>query len=154
MTAAVEYVYKVVGDSPSPTLSHTTTYSDVYADNAILLATIVRATDTGAGSPTILPFNGNQATISAGAISAGAMLADRIKAKTYNVRAYFGDPAGHQAQGQSGLGDISIFMKKGIHVRTIRDKVSRSIASGVSHVRGCIENANGNRYLHLDNRCV
>ena len=48
---------------------------------------------------------------------------------------YFGDPAGSQAQGQSGLGDIEIFRRKGIVVNTKRDKVSRSIASGVSHVQ-------------------
>ena len=81
-------------------------------------------------------------------------LAQRIKSKPYDVRAYYGDPAGLQAQGQSGMGDIEIFRLNGIQVRTIRDKVSRSIASGVSHLRSFIENANGNRYLHLDNKCV
>ena len=79
MSAALEYVYKIVGDSPNAALQFTTTYSAVYTDNAILLATVSRATDTGAGSPTILPFNGNQATISAGVISAGAILAGNIK---------------------------------------------------------------------------
>ena len=80
--------------------------------------------------------------------------ADMIKAKRYNVREYYGDPAGMQAQGQSGLGDIEIFRRKGIQVRSIRDKVSRSIASGVSHVRGFIENAQGQRFVHLDKKCM
>lgn len=80
--------------------------------------------------------------------------ADMIKAKHYYVREYYGDPAGMQAQGQSGLGDIEIFRRKGIHVRSIRDKVSRSIASGVSHVRGFIENAQGQRFVHLDKKCM
>ena len=73
-------------------------------------------------------------------------LINKIKSKPYNVRTYYGDPAGMQAQGQSGLGDIEIFRRNGINVRSIRDKVSRNIASGISHVRGFIENANGNRY--------
>ena len=81
-------------------------------------------------------------------------LINKIKSKPYNVRTYYGDPAGMQAQGQSGLGDIEIFRRNGINVRSIRDKVSRNIASGISHVRGFIENANGNRYLHLDNKCL
>ena len=80
-------------------------------------------------------------------------LALKIKAKPYNVLKYFGDPAGMQAQGQSGLGDIEIFRKKGIVVNTKRDKTSKSIASGISHVRSFIENVDGKRYLHLDNKC-
>ena len=81
-------------------------------------------------------------------------LVNKIKEKNYAVRAYYGDPAGMQAQGQSGLGDIEIFRRHGINVRSIRDKTSRNIASGISHIRGYIENANGNRYLHLDNKCM
>ena len=81
-------------------------------------------------------------------------LIQMIKSKPYAVREYYGDPAGMQAQGQSGLGDIEIFRRNAIFVRSIRDKVSRNIASGISHVRGYIENANGNRHLHLDSRCV
>ncbi len=81
-------------------------------------------------------------------------LADRIKSKPYNVLRYYGDPAGSQVQGQSGLGDIEIFRRKGIIVNSVRDKTSRSIASGVSHVRGFMENANGERFFHLDNKCT
>ena len=80
-------------------------------------------------------------------------LALKIKAKPYNVLRFYGDPAGKQVQGQSGLGDVEIFRKHGIYVDSIRDKVSRSIASGISHVRSFIENAQGKRYLHLDRKC-
>jgi len=80
--------------------------------------------------------------------------AEMIKSKRYYIREYYGDPAGMQAQGQSGLGDIEIFRRKGIHVRSVRDRVSRSIASGVSHVRGFIENAQGQRFVHLDRKCM
>ena len=79
---------------------------------------------------------------------------DMIKSKYYNVREYYGDPAGMQAQGQSGLGDIEIFRRSGIHVKSIRDKVSRNIASGIGHTRGFIENAQGHRFVHLDNKCT
>jgi hypothetical protein len=80
--------------------------------------------------------------------------AEMIKAKRYAVREYYGDPAGMQAQGQSGLGDIEIFRRNGIHVKSIRDKVSRNIASGITHVRGFIENAQGQRFIHLDKKCM
>ena len=81
-------------------------------------------------------------------------LALQIKAKRYNVLRFFGDPAGMQAQGQSGLGDIEIFRRHGINVKTTRDKVSRSIASGVSHVRSFVENAQGERNFHVNEKCT
>ena len=81
-------------------------------------------------------------------------LALKIKAKPYDVIKYYGDPAGMQAQGQSGMGDIEIFRRKGIIIHTKRDKVSRSISSGVSHVRGFIENAENQRFLHIHNKCT
>ena len=81
-------------------------------------------------------------------------LIEMIKAKNYNVREYYGDPASKQVQGQSGLGDWEIFRRNGIIVKSIRDKVSRSIASGISHVRSFIENANGKRYIHLHKKCL
>lgn len=80
--------------------------------------------------------------------------AEMIKSKRYAVREYYGDPAGMQAQGQSGLGDIEIFRRNGIHVKSIRDKVSRNIASGITHVRGFMENAQGQRFVHLDRKCM
>jgi len=82
MSAAVEYVYKLVGDSANATLQITSTYSDVFDDDKVLLATVARSSDTGAGSPTILPFNGNVLTISAGAIAANSIVAANIKAGT------------------------------------------------------------------------
>ena len=82
------------------------------------------------------------------------VLAEKILSKKYDVRKYYGDPAGMQAQGQSGLGDIEIFRRKGIKVNTKRDKVSKSIASGISHVRGFIENAENQRFLHIDEKCT
>jgi hypothetical protein len=52
------------------------------------------------------------------------------------------------------LGDTEIFRKLGINVRSVKDMVSRKIENGISHVRGFIENADGNRYLHLDKKCI
>ncbi len=80
-------------------------------------------------------------------------LAKRISKKTYQVRRYFGDPAGMQASGQSGLGDIEIFRRYGVIVESVRDRLSRNIIQGVNHTRGFIENADGQRFLHLDNKC-
>ena len=76
-----------------------------------------------------------------------------VKRRPYNVQAYFGDPAGKSVQGQSGLGDIEIFRRFGIGIRSIRDRTSTNIASGISHVRGFIENVDGERFIHLDNKC-
>jgi len=81
-------------------------------------------------------------------------LALKIKRKPYNVLKYYGDPAGKQAQGQSGLGDIEIFRRNGIIVHTKRDRASRNISSGVSHVRSFIENANNQRFFHVDKKCI
>ena len=81
-------------------------------------------------------------------------LALKIKEKPYNVLKFYGDPAGVQAQGQSGMGDIEIFRRHGIVINTKRDKVSRSIASGVSHVRGFVENAQNERFFHVNKKCT
>ena len=81
-------------------------------------------------------------------------LAEMVASRKYNVREYYGDPAGAQVQGQSGLGDMEIFRRKGIHIKSIRDRVSKNIASGISQVRGFIENANGKRYIHLNKKCI
>ena len=76
------------------------------------------------------------------------------EAKKYNVQHYFGDPAGKNVQGQSGLGDIEIFRRFGIVVKSVKDRVSRNIDAGCSHVRGFIENADGKRFLHVHNKCT
>ena len=80
-------------------------------------------------------------------------LALKIKEKPYHVLKYYGDPAGLQSQSQSGLGDIEIFRRKGIVINTKRDRVSKSIASGISHVRSYIENAEGQRFFHIHEKC-
>ena len=80
-------------------------------------------------------------------------LAKQVKSRPYNTQAYFGDPAGKSVQGQSGLGDIEIFRKFGMGIRSVRDRVSTNIASGISHVRSFMENAEGERFVHLDRRC-
>ena len=58
-----------------------------------------------------------------------------------------------KAQWQSGLGYIEIFRKNWIVVNTKRDRTSKSIASGISHVRSFIENAQGERYFHINKKC-
>ena len=80
-------------------------------------------------------------------------LIELIKAKSYNIVQYFGDPAGMQAQGQSGLGDIEIFRRNGIIVKAVRDKTSKNKASGESHVRAFIESADGSRRFHINEHC-
>ena len=80
-------------------------------------------------------------------------LVEAIRKKPYYIRKYYGDPASKQVQGQSGLGDWEIFRRQGVYVESVRDRTSRSIASGISHVRSFIENANGERFLHLNKNC-
>jgi len=80
-------------------------------------------------------------------------LANRIKNKPYRVVSYFGDPAGFQVSGQTGLGDIEIFRRQGIHIKTVRDRLSRKVSEGISHCRSFIENAEGQRFLHISNKC-
>ena len=80
-------------------------------------------------------------------------LVKQVRQRPYRIQAYFGDPAGKSVQGQSGLGDIEIFRKFGIGIRSIRDRTSTNIASGISHVRSFIENANRERFVHLDHKC-
>ena len=81
-------------------------------------------------------------------------LAKMVKSKPYNVSQYFGDPAGKQVSGQSGLGDTEIFRRLGIVIRSRRDKVSTKIESGISHIRRFIKNANGDRFIHVDEKCI
>lgn len=79
--AGTWYLYKNVGDNASATLVLTQTYSDVYQDDRVLLAVIIREDDNDdSTSPTILPFNGSTPTLSTGALTAGAILADHLTA--------------------------------------------------------------------------
>ena len=52
------------------------------------------------------------------------------------------------------MGDIQIFRKFGLIVKSVRDKISRSVPSGISHVRRFVENSEGERYMHLHNKCT
>jgi hypothetical protein len=76
------------------------------------------------------------------------------KKAMYNVHHHFGDPAGVAMQSSSGTSDIERFRQNGIIVRFVRDKISRKLVEGISHVRNFIENADGKRYLHLDKKCL
>ena len=81
-------------------------------------------------------------------------LADRIKSKNYRITQVFGDPAGYQVQSSVGVGEADLFYKStGYRVWSLRDKASRSINSGISHVRSFIKSANGERRLFIDSRC-
>ena len=81
-------------------------------------------------------------------------LVKMVRSKHYNVVTYFGDPAGINKQAQSGLGDIEIFRKFGIPIRSVKDRISRDIEAGISHVRGFIENAERDRFIHVSARCI
>jgi hypothetical protein len=81
-------------------------------------------------------------------------LADMIKSKNYRITQVFGDPAGYQVQSSVGVGEADLFYKStGYRVWSLRDKASRSINSGISHVRSFIKSANGERRLFIDSRC-
>tara|TARA_B100000519_G_scaffold190402_1_gene189862 strand:+ start:1400 stop:5674 length:4275 start_codon:yes stop_codon:yes gene_type:complete len=81
LAAGTNYIYKSVGDSASSTLVITNDYTDVYKDDRVLLCMVkVASSDDGSDSPSMFPFTGNEATISAGVISAGAITSDTIQA--------------------------------------------------------------------------
>lgn len=79
-----------------------------------------------------------------------------IKGKNamYKTLHTFGDPAGVAMQSSSGMSDIEKFRQHGIIVRFVRDKISRKLVEGISHLRNFIENANGERFLHLNKNCT
>lgn len=82
-------------------------------------------------------------------------LVDMIKQRQYQIAGVYGDPAGYQTQASVGVGEADIFHQMtGFRMMALRDKASRSIASGVSHVRNFILNANGERRLHVDKSCA
>ena len=77
-----------------------------------------------------------------------------IKNKKYNIARVFGDPAGYQVQASVGMGEAEIFYQMtGKRVYSVRDKASRNINSGVSHIRNFILSQNGIRRLHVDQGC-
>ena len=82
-------------------------------------------------------------------------LIKEIISRPYRIARYYGDPAGYQIQSSSGMGDIEKFYKStGHRIFTIRDKVSRSIQSGIGHVRGFLKSADGTRRIHVDKKCT
>ena len=77
-----------------------------------------------------------------------------IKAKKYRIVQVFGNPAGYQVQSSVGVGEAHIFRQLlGHQVFSLRDKASRSINSGISHVRNFICSEDGTRRLHIDSSC-
>ena len=84
-----------------------------------------------------------------------AELVELIQKRKYRIVQTFGDPAGYQVQSSVGKGEAEIFYSlTGYRVYGLRDKASRSIASGISHVRNFICSSDGNRRLHISKRCT
>ena len=58
-------------------------------------------------------------------------------------------------QSSVGMGEADIFRQiMGLPVISRRDKYSRSIASGISHVRQYMMTADGEIRLHIDHKCT
>ena len=76
-----------------------------------------------------------------------------IKTKGYPITTFYGDPAGANIQGQSGAGDMEIFLRSGIRIVSTRDRMSRNIINSVSYTRGFFESADGTRRVHVDKKC-
>jgi len=76
------------------------------------------------------------------------------KKNGYNVNNYYGDPAGANVQGQTGLGDMAVFRKHNITVEYTTKKLDRSIRIGVDHVRNWFENAAKEIYFYASNKCI
>ena len=79
--------------------------------------------------------------------------ARRVRAFPYKINGYFGDPAGGGVNAQSGISDIMIFKRKGMHVKYRRDSMTRNVVNGVSHVRRWFEDANGDSHFFVDAKC-
>ena len=78
-----------------------------------------------------------------------------IQKRKYHIVQTFGDPAGYQVQSSVGKGEAEIFYSfTGYRLYALRDKASRSIASGISHVRNFICSKDGIRRLHISRKCV
>ena len=80
--------------------------------------------------------------------------AKMITDKKYRITRAYGDPAGYQVQSSVGVGEAELFYQAtGLRIFALRDKASRSIASGISHVRNFICSTNGDRRIHIDRKC-
>jgi hypothetical protein len=81
-------------------------------------------------------------------------LAEKVKEKNYKITRCYGDPAGYQVSSSTGIGEAELFRQAtGLRTFALRDKTSRSIASGISHVRSFFENAKGLRRIHINKKC-
>ena len=77
-----------------------------------------------------------------------------ILEKKLKLNRVFGDPAGYQVQASVGIGEAEIFYQiTGLRVFSVRDKASKSINSGISHIRNFILTQDGIVRLHIDERC-
>lgn len=77
-----------------------------------------------------------------------------IKERPYALHQIYGDPAGNQASALAGASEWEIFFRHtGWRIFALRNKSSRSIASGISHVRNFILSEDGTRRLHVDTKC-
>ena len=82
-------------------------------------------------------------------------LCDMINSKPYSLTRAFGDPAGYQVQSSVGIGEADIFARStGHRIFALRDKASRNINSGISHVRSFVQTAQGVSRLHIDHKCL
>ena len=80
--------------------------------------------------------------------------AHKVVSKGYHIARLYGDPAGYQMQASVGMGEAELFYQATkLKLFALRDKTSRSIASGISHVRNFICNVEGTRRLHIHNKC-
>lgn len=79
---------------------------------------------------------------------------DMIKINNYNIDGWVGDSAGAGVQSGLGRGPIETFRRNGININYKTDKLSKSIPTGVDHVRKYIKNANGNINLFVADTCT
>jgi len=78
-----------------------------------------------------------------------------IQAKNYRINRVYGDPAGFQMQSSVGMGEADIFRQiTGWPVISRRDRYSRNVQSGISHVRQYMMSASGDIRLHIDHKCT
>jgi len=81
-------------------------------------------------------------------------LCEAVQKKNYRIARVYGDPAGYQMQSSVGMGEADIFRQiTGLPVISRRDRYSRSIQSGISHVRQYMMSADGDIRLHIDKSC-
>lgn len=81
-------------------------------------------------------------------------LCKAVQAKNYRIARVYGDPAGYQMQSSVGMGEADIFRQiTGMPVISRRDRYSRNVQSGISHVRNYMMSADGTVRFHIDHKC-